>query len=530
MIEFRSLAFAACATLALTLPVRAETPGDTLVIADAIDDIVSLDPAESFEFSGEDALQNVYDRLVQIVPAHNFQLEPGLAESWSASPDGKTFTFKLKDGLKFQSGNPITADDAAWSLQRAVKLNKTPAFILTQFGFTADNVDQLIKATGPLELQITTDKAYAQSFFYNILTSIVGSVVDKKEVMTHEANGDFGYEWLKTHAAGSGPYGLRSWKPNDSIILEAAGGKYWGGDVALKRVFIRHVPEGATRRLLLEKGDIDIARRLTPGDVEAISANGDLKVQNDQKGRIFYLAGNQKVEALAKPQVREALKYLIDYDGMANSFLKGQMVVHQGFLPEGFLGAITDKPYKFDVAKAKSLLAEAGYPDGFSVTMAVRNDPIRVDMAQAIQNTLAQAGIKVEINATTGAEELNAYRARQHQLILESWGPDYPDPQTNASTFAANPDNADTAKNAGYLAWRTAYDAKDTNAMVDAAVVEQDTTKRKAMYEDMQRLAQKVSPFTWLFQETEQIGERKNVNGFSSGGAVSSAFYWTVTK
>ena len=126
----------------------------------------------------------------------------------------------MKEGLKFHSGNPITAEDAAWSLQRVVKLDKTPSFILTQFGFTPENVDQMIKATAPTEFTITTDKAYAQSFFYNILTAIVASVVDKKVAMEHEANGDMGYEWLKTNSAGSGPYMLRSWKAADSIVLE----------------------------------------------------------------------------------------------------------------------------------------------------------------------------------------------------------------------------------------------------------------------------------------------------------------------
>ncbi len=119
-----TLALAAFAALSLSAPSWAETPADTLVIADAIDDIVSLDPAESFEFSGQDALENVYDRLIQIRPATNFQLEPGLAESWSVSDDGKTYTFKMKEGLKFHSGNPITAEDAAWSLQRVVKLEQ----------------------------------------------------------------------------------------------------------------------------------------------------------------------------------------------------------------------------------------------------------------------------------------------------------------------------------------------------------------------------------------------------------------------
>ena len=121
-----------------------------------------------------------------------------------------TYTFKMREGVKFHTGNPVTAEDAAWSLQRAVKLNKTPAFILTQFGFTPENVDredQGDRATP--SSSIVTDKAYAPTFFYNILTAIVASIVDKKEAMAHEANGDFGYEWLKTNSAGSGPYRLR---------------------------------------------------------------------------------------------------------------------------------------------------------------------------------------------------------------------------------------------------------------------------------------------------------------------------------
>jgi peptide/nickel transport system substrate-binding protein len=396
-----------------------------------------------------------------------------------------------------------------WSLQRVVKLNKTPAFILTQFGFTPENVEQMIKTTGPMEFTITTDKAYAQSFFYNILTAIVASIVDKTEAMAHEVNGDFGYEWLKTNSAGSGPMKLRAWKPNDSIILEAAD-DYWGGEVALKRVFVRHVPEGASRRLLVENGDADMARRLPPNDAQAIAANADLKIFEEQRGRIYYLGANQKHEALGKPEVVQALKHLIDYEGMMNSILKGQYVVHQAFLPLGFLGALEDKPFKLDVAKAKELLTQAGYPDGFDVEISVRNEQPALDIAQAIQNTLGQAGIRATIKSGAGAEIL--------------------DPQTNASTFADNPGNADEDKNTGYLAWRNAYPADDTKAMVQAAVVEQDTEKRRAMYEEMQRIDQQKSPIICMFQETEQVGMGKAIEGFSTGGAVASAFYWTVSK
>ena len=125
----------------------AETPADTLVIADKIDDIVSLDPAESFEFSGNDMLNNVYDSLIELDPTNLGPLVPGLAESWEVGDDGVTYTFKMRPGAKFHTGNPVTAEDAAWSLQRAVILNKTPAFILTQFGFTPENVAEKIKAT-----------------------------------------------------------------------------------------------------------------------------------------------------------------------------------------------------------------------------------------------------------------------------------------------------------------------------------------------------------------------------------------------
>ena len=115
----------------------AETPADTLVVAAQVDDIISMDPAQSFEFSGQNVINNFYDQLVDFDPLDlKAGIKPSLAEGWEVSADGKTITFTIRDGVKFQSGNPVRAEDAAWSLQRAVKLNLSPAFILTQFGLT----------------------------------------------------------------------------------------------------------------------------------------------------------------------------------------------------------------------------------------------------------------------------------------------------------------------------------------------------------------------------------------------------------
>lgn len=524
----RALAASSALALALApLAALAGTPGDTLVIADKIDDITTLDPAESFEFSGNDLLNNVYDGLVELDPTTGSELIPGVAASWALAEDGRTYTFTIKDGLTFHSGNPVRAEDAAWSLQRAVKLDKTPSFILDQFGFTADNVDQKIRVEDG-KLVIETDKQYAPSFFYNCLTSIVASIIDKEEAMKHEVDGDFGYNWLKTNSAGGGAFSLRGYKPNESYVLERYDG-YWRGDAPMARVFLRHVPETATRRLLLEKGDVDVARRLTAAELEGLQGVEGVKVVEEVRGRIPYLAFNQKVEALANPKVVEAMKYLIDYEGMANSFLKGAYRVHQSFLPAGFLGAIDDHPYSLNVEKAKTLLAEAGVSD-LSFELMVRNEQDRLEMAQSIINTFAQAGVTLTIRSGTGKEILGEYRARKHEIILEAWGPDYPDPHTNADAFARNPDNRDEAKLTGVLAWRNAWPAAETNDLVNAAVVELDQARREAMYHDILRTHQKVAPFAEMFQQIEPVGMGESVEGFSAGGSITSSAFWRTTK
>lgn len=532
----RSLLAAALSTalaLPMTLPftqAEAATPPNMLVIANRIDDIVSLDPHEMFEFAGTDYANNVYDTLVVFDPADlSSGYQPGLAESWSVSEDGKTFTFKMRSGISFHSGNPVTAKDAEYSLRRVVALEKTPSFILTQFGFNKENMAETIRATDDGTLVITTDKKYAPSFVLNCFTAAVASIVDSKTVQEHEKDGDWGNEWLRTNSAGSGAYKLINWKPNESYSLQAAG-DYWRGDVAMQRVIVRHIAESSAQRLLLEKGDIDVARNLSPEDVAGLSSDENVKVEDTLRGRIMYISMNQKDPVLSKPKVVEALKYLIDYKGMEGAFLKGQYTVHQAFLPLTYMGELKDLPYSFDVDKAKALLAEAGEGDGFNVDLIVRNVQERVEIAQSLQNTFAQAGITATITQGTGKQILGKYRSRDFQIYVGAWGPDYPDPHTNADTFANNPDNSDEAQLTGKLAWRNAWDIPEMTKRTDAAVQETDAEVRAQMYVDIQKDFQKIAPFAPMFQKVEQNVMRANVNGFNPGAAITAVFYWPVTK
>ncbi len=510
------------------LPVAAETPPNMLVIANRIDDITTMDPAQSFEFAGSDVIRNIYRKLVNFDP---LDLEagygPDIAESWTVSEDGMTITFVIREGLTFESGNPVTAEDVVWSLRRVVLLNKTPSFILTQFGFTPENVAETIVADGNT-VSITTDKRYATSFVLNCLTATVGSILDMATVMANEVDGDMGNAWLATNSAGSGPYRLAGWKPNESVTLEL--NPSWGGDApAMERVIVRHVQESATQRLLLERGDIDVARNLNPEDVVGVSSVDGVVIADELRGRLMYAAFNQKHPELSKPQVRQALKYLVDYEGMQDSFLKGSYVIHQNFLPRTFLGAVDENPFALDIDKAKALLAEAGAGE-MELEVGVREAQERIEIAQSLQNTFAEAGITLNITVGTAAQILGRYRARELDVYLGAWGPDYPDPHTNAATFASNPDNSDAAQATGILAWRNSWDMPEMTAATAAAVVENDRDVRQQMYADIQSDFRDTSPFAVMFQRIEQTGLRDNVQNLVLGGATTAVSYWPVTK
>ncbi|MDB5473381.1 MAG: transporter substrate-binding protein [Devosia sp.] len=528
MLKILRSALLAAALVAAPLSAVAATPADTLVVAKQIDDIISLDPAEAYELSGIEVLANTYDRIMRFEPTDVTKLAPGVAESVSVSEDGKTFTFKIRAGQTFASGNPITAADAAFSLQRVIKLQKTPVFLLSQLGWTVDNIDTLVTAPDESTLVVTIETDFAPSLVYALLGSVVGSVVDSKVALGHEVDGDFGYNWLKTNSAGSGAYVVKSWTPNEAVVLEA-NPNYRGGAANLKRVVIQHIPEASAQRLALEKGDVDIARNLTPDQIEAVSGNADIRVTSIPESLLYYIGLNQSVPELQDPKVRQALRYLVDYEGIANSFMKGAAQVHQSFWPSGFWAALDETPYTYDPAKAKELLTEAGYPDGFALELDAPNFAPFTNLAQSVQATFAEAGITVNIVSSEMAPMLTKYRERKHQALMVYWGPDYMDPHTNADGFVTNVNNADDAPGKP-LAWRNSWQSEEMTAAVAKAASERDEATREQAYLDLQRQLLDEGPYVIMFQSTGQRAERANVEGFVQGSSSDVVYYNLTTK
>jgi peptide/nickel transport system substrate-binding protein len=505
----------------------AATPRSVFVMAKSLDDLISLDPAEVFEFSGSEVIANLYQRLFRPNPEDPANPVGDVVEAWEVAADGRTFTFAVRPGLIFASGRAITARDAAFSLRRAVALNKAPSFILTQFGLVPETVDTAIRVLDDVRFSIRLDRAYAPTLVLNALSAGIASVVDQSAIKTTDED-PWGHAWLRTRAAGSGGFTLRRWRAGEFLLLDT-NQKSPGAPSALRRVVIRDIREPATQRLLLERGDIDMARNLGPDQIAALRDEDGVTVVAVPRGRLFYLGLNQQNENLSRPGVRRAMRYLIDYQAIAERLLVGRATVHQTFLPRGFFGALDETPFAFDAERARALLAEAGLADGFAATMDTRSDPIAMLVAQAIQATMAAAGIAIEIIPGNGKQVLTRYRARRHDIFIGQWGPDYLDPHTNAATFARNPDNGDEAAERT-LAWRNGWEIPDLTRRAEQAVTESDPAHRAEIYEDLQRAVQADSPFIVMFQENELIAMRDTVVGFKAGLTADQTDYRAIEK
>ena len=475
---------------ALSGVVHAATPPNTLVVAQGLDDIVSLDPAEANELSSIQTVPSLYQRLVQPDRDNPEKITPILAESWEADAAAKTLTIKLKPDARFASGNPLRPEDVIFSYTRAVTLNKSPAFILNVLGWDASNIASQLKKVDDHTLQLHWTADVSPSVALNILSTPIASIVDEKQVAANVKDKDFGNAWLKMHSAGSGAFKMRVYQPHQAIVLEANESAP-GGAPNLKSIIIKNVPDPASRRLLIQQGDADVARDLGADQISALDGKPGVKVLSIPSAEQNYLVfntGNSANPLLNNPAFWEASRWLVDYEGITKNLLKGQYFVHQSFLPVGLPGALEDNPFKFDPAKAKAILAKAGIKDAH-FTLDVEN-----------------------------------VRAKQHQAAIRLWIPDYFDAHSNASAFAWNDGKSSTV--AGLNGWKI----PELNKATLAAVAEPDPAKRLDLYKKMQEQLQQNSPYVFVDQGKTQIVVRDNVKGYQQGLNADMVWYDRVTK
>jgi peptide/nickel transport system substrate-binding protein len=494
----------------------------TLVIDRDTSDLISLDPAVLYEFSAVFATHNVYETLVKFEGTDLTTPKPGLATSWDIKDAGSNWdiTFKLKSGVKFASGNPLTADDVVYSVQRAIKLNKSPAFLYTDI---AGLKSESIKATDPTTVVVTMPKTSSTQTFLIILTFTIGGVVDSKELKTKETGGDFGSAYLLDHSAGSGPFSVDHWTKNTEVLLKA-NPNYGGTKPSLSAVLFKHVPEPTNQQFALEKGDIDIANDLGSEQIAALQGKAGVTTTSADSLLLVYVGMNAMFKPLDNVKVREALRTAVDYDGIVKNLLKGNGKKVQGIVPKGLAGYNEATPFQADVAKAKSLLQEAGQT---SITLEflvpTGSAPGGVawsDLAAKLKSDWAAVGVTVNIKQTTTADLLATYRAQKGQLVMINWGPDYPDPGANVNPF--------TDYKAKSIAFRNGWDDPIATKAHEAELIS-DPAKRVAAYKEITDYVLHNGPYVVLYQPAELFGLRSNVKGFN-WSSIGWAELAAVTK
>jgi peptide/nickel transport system substrate-binding protein len=527
---FAGLGVACCLALA-PRAVDAATPKTALVMAWNIDAISTFDPAQIGEVVTAEIIQNTCDRLVDFDPADERKVIPMFAESWTVSDDRKTITFKIRAGAKFPSGNVATAHDIAQGMQRVVKLGFGNSANLTDYGFAKDNVDQRITAPDDTTLVLSFDKPYPTTLLLQgIAASDVGTIMDIKTLMANQVNGDLGNKYLATHTECIGPYRLVQWNAGESVLLQA-NDNYWGKPPALKRVLIKHVAESGTQRLMLGKGDVDVARDLTPEDLKDLQSAKNMSIVRSVRPQLYFWTFNTTEGPFANEKVRLAMRYLVDYDGLGKTVMADLGVPRASFVQLGAVGALDEQqgqPFKLDLDKAKALLTEAGYPNGFEAKVLFGTLPHSAPIAESVQQNAAKIGVKLTLERMANAQLFAKVRGRDFQSAMQAWQTNVPDAHGNASRLVYNPDNRPEAKLTQLPSWRTGFQSKELNEKVEVALLEPDPARRDALYADLQKDVMQKGPMVIMFQMYNVAAVRNDVKNWTWNGFRT--YYERVAK
>ncbi len=346
----------------------------------------TLDPAVAFSSDGFVFVRNVYEGLLEYAPGST-ELRPLLATKWSASKDGLTYTFTLRDDVKFTDGARFNAQAAKLGIERIQGVNQGPATL-------AGNIKS-VSAPSPTELVIKLEQK--DVFFLGTLPKL--PIVSPKAVQEHKtADDQWATKWFATHAVGTGPYELVDWKRNSAINLTKNDG-YWrpfeGGTPT--KVTLRTDPDVQTALQLLGQGQIDLMGAVGPDDSAAAKALPGVKLVEQSSMQVQIVPLNVTKGPLKDPKVREAIAKAFDYQAMLD-FYKGFADRANGPLPADFGELIANQPPpEQNLEEAKQLLADAGYPDGFTVTyLGLKGLAYEEFTGTLLEDNLGKLGIKVK--------------------------------------------------------------------------------------------------------------------------------------
>lgn len=438
----------------------------------------SLDMPLAAERNAINASWPLYDSLVWVDDEGN--VVPALAESWEISEDGTEYTFHLREGVTFHNGEPLTADAVVYSWERG----SGPEMTYNYHWQEAESVE----AVDDYTVKINTGEP--KPLFMRIMGL-------RWAIVPPEYTEEVGDEGFAEQPVGTGPFKFVEWVKGDRIVYEANLDYWEEGVPKVKNLIFRPIPESATRVAAIQTGEVDVVQRLTAEEAQGLLGLPDVKVVRYPTDRVFYIAFNNLTtgegEPTEDPLVRQAMNYAVDVDAIVDALFSGYARPSTGYVtPANFGYDETLEPYGYDPEKAKELLAEAGYPNGFSMGFACPSGAyINFEqVCEAVQGYLADVGIQTELELMESGQywDLEANKELP-PLFGDGWS------ETSGEALPRLR-GALMGWDAKYSAW---YD-EELAALLDEIQVTVDDEKRKELYVELQHYMHDNPPFIYLYE------------------------------
>lgn len=454
---------------------------DSIVIG-LEEDAVSLDPQFCSDAFGFSVMTNIYDTIFRI--KEDGEVYSCLLKDWVKSEDGKTYTFNLKEGVKFHNGQELKASDIKYTLERG---SESP--------YTADMFVCIDSVEVINDYSVEVNLKYSYDAFVSILCQPAASIVSQNLVEEGES---------EKNPIGTGPYKLVEWTGGDKLILSAVD-DYHMGKAQIKDVEFRIIMDKSTGMIALEKGEIDAYVNISSIDRQAVIDNKDLEFYEIPSYFCFYLEFNNEVEPFNNKLVRQAISYAIDKEAIIDNAMNGIAEVADHQIPEGVFG-YTDKvkSYPHDIEKAKELLTEAGYPDGFSFTLLGIEAYTKV--AQVVQASLSEIGIDADIQILEFGTFIDEVFGGNSDAFIVEFGVYYPD----ADSILYSGYHSDCF---GPLGNFPRYSNGEVDELLEKAKVSSDRNERQNLYVDILGKLHDDAPNVPLFLSTTNIACDKNLKG-----------------
>ncbi len=447
----------------------------------------SLDPALSTDVPTGRAVGYVFDGLVRFTP--DAQVVPGLAHAWEVTPDGMTYTFHLRTGVKFHDGTPFIARNVIASFQRVLDPKTRggrgwPLYPILGAKEFADGSGGSAVAglSSPDDSTVVIRLKEPLAIFPKLLAMPVAAIVP------NAVPENFGQ-----NPVGTGPWKFVEWK-HDDYLKFAANPDYFGGRPKADSLMARIIPEPSTAVAEFESGNVDVLY-VPEGETRNWEQTDEKKAMLESAPalRVFYVAINTTRGPLADVRVRQALNYATDASGILNGIVSGRGNLAAGVIPPALAGGdSTRKGYTRDLAKAKQLLKEAGFPNGIDIELWSSQTPPFPRIAQTIQANLKEAGVRVNLVQRDASSMREAARAGKTDMALKDWFADYPDAE-NFLYPLLHTANKGVGGNVSF------YSNPQFDKLVSDARREQDESKRTALYKQADELEYKDAPMIYLF-------------------------------